>query len=625
MPVFGIALLAHMLQGCNMRGSHLDMSRETLPMKKVTLENFDSFRSVEGNWTIAGDITSNRGEEHDLGHSEGTGTLVNIPAKEHKSHLFTKWTHGDLELEMDFLLPKGSNSGIYLMGRYEVQLYDSWGVDNPAFSDAGGIYQRWDENKPEAERGSGGTPPRLNASKAPGLWQHVKILFKAPAFNEQDEKISNAEFEEVWLNGVLVQENVEVSGPTRAAPVDNEQAEGPLMIQGDHGPVAIRNISYKKYDKKEIRLENLAYDYFAESLDQFPDFDTLDAAESGTADSLSGSIINKDDRYALRYSGTLQSPNSGTYLFKLLNAGKVRMLIDGNVIFDQDRFYRMHETASATVDLEKGQHDFTLEYIDHHNNWYSGLALFTEGPRLRYQKLHASSSAPGGDRPLPELMVEVKDRTKILRSFAMHGDTKRTHVVNVGAANRINYNYDMGQGALLQAWNGPFVNTNEMWINRGEPQIAKPGGAVVSFDGKPLGMRLSNNTTAWPDSISWDQLSVEGYTIGEDGMPVFHYELDGIRVEDRFEGYARDRRLVRTVHLSADKAQDNFWMHLASGEEINGNGSGEYVIDDRAYYLEIIDRGESNPQIVETEAGRDLRVQMLTDSQADSIKYAIIW
>lgn len=620
MAVIGLLLI----HGCSSPEQAEEAPLETLPMKQISLGNLESFDSPAANWSIAGGLESDRQVEHDLTGTEGTGILINKPTDENNGNLFTSWSHGDLELELDFLLPKGANSGIYLMGRYEVQLFDSWGVDDPQFSDVGGIYQRWDESRPEGEKGFEGSAPRINAARAPGLWQHIKILFSAPGFDESGEKIANAVVEEIWLNGVLVQEDVELTGPTRGPAFEEERPEGPLMIQGDHGPFAIRNIKYKRYDKKVIALEDLNYQYYATALDAFPDFDTLQVDDSVTLDSLSGRTGRRDDRYALRFTGTLNTPNSGIYLFKLQNAGTVRMLIDDHIIFDQKRVFRMHELESETIDLEGGSHQFTLEYIDHPNNWYRGLALFVEGPQLRLQKLHASNSVPGGGRELPDLPVEADDRAKVIRSFAIHKGSKRTHVVNVGATNGINYNYDLGQAALLHAWEGPFLNANEMWIDRGEPQITKPGGPAITFDGSPVSARLSGSSSAWPDSLSWEQLRVEGYTISEDGLPVFKYSLGEVEIEDRFEGNAENRKLVRTVSFKAPEQQQDLWFHLASGKEISKNGK-EYVIDDRAYYLNLIGFSGIEPEIVHSENGDDLRIPVLTGGTEAEFTYEIIW
>src|SRR5690606_29433465 len=120
---------------------------------------------------------------------------------------------------LDFMMARGSNSGVYLQGRYEVQLFDSWTKTNPSYSDCGGIYQRWDDTK---NRGYEGTAPLVNVARAPGLWQHLQIRFRAPRFDSKGMKIENARFESVYLNGVLVQQQIGLTGPTRS-PLSNEE------------------------------------------------------------------------------------------------------------------------------------------------------------------------------------------------------------------------------------------------------------------------------------------------------------------------------------------------------------------------------------------------------------------
>jgi len=166
----------------------------------------------------------------------GSGILVNGPDG-HTINLFSKDEYGDVEAEIGFMVPPKSNSGVYFMGRYEVQVLDSWGVKKPEHHDCGGIYQRWKDGK-----GYEGHPPRVNASKKPGEWQRFHVFFRAPRFDENGKKIKNAEFVKVIHNGIVIHENVEVTGPTRAAAYKDEAPKGPLMLQGDHGPVAYRNI-----------------------------------------------------------------------------------------------------------------------------------------------------------------------------------------------------------------------------------------------------------------------------------------------------------------------------------------------------------------------------------------------
>jgi hypothetical protein len=151
--------------------------------------------------------------------------------------LVTGQKFGDVELYLEFMVPQGSNSGVYLHSLYEIQVFDSWGVEHPKYSDAGGVYHRWINNQ-----GVGGSAPAVNASRRPGDWQSFYIWFRAPRFDAGGKKIENARFIRVLHNGVKVQENVEVDGPTRSAMEIPEAALNPLMLQGDHGPVAYRNI-----------------------------------------------------------------------------------------------------------------------------------------------------------------------------------------------------------------------------------------------------------------------------------------------------------------------------------------------------------------------------------------------
>lgn len=213
--------------------------------KTIPLSNLDAFDHPGSNWTITGGATADISTEGIMHTVPGTGTVVNLIAQKNNTHLVTRERFGDIELELDFMMPKGSNSGIYLQGRYEVQLFDSWGNIDPTYADCGGIYQRWDDKRQGNTKGYEGMPPLMNTTKAPGLWQHVHIKFRAPRFDSQGKKTENARFEEVFLNGVLIQQQVEVTGPTRAAAYEDEQPEGPIMLQGDHGNVAFRNISYR--------------------------------------------------------------------------------------------------------------------------------------------------------------------------------------------------------------------------------------------------------------------------------------------------------------------------------------------------------------------------------------------
>lgn len=145
---------------------------------------------------------------------------------------------GDCELYLEFLVAAKSNSGVYLHGLYEAQILDSYGAANsPGVHDSGALYERWIDGK-----GVGGTPPASNASLPPGEWQSFHIWFRAPRFDTAGRKTEDARVIRLDYNGVTVHRDVVLPGPTRASLELPEAAKNPLMIQGDHGPVAIRNV-----------------------------------------------------------------------------------------------------------------------------------------------------------------------------------------------------------------------------------------------------------------------------------------------------------------------------------------------------------------------------------------------
>lgn len=155
---------------------------------------------------------------------------------------------GDCEVALEFLLGKGSNSGVKLQQRYEVQLFDSQGKSKLSGADCGGVYPHW----VFAKDGNGityidgGVPPLADAAGTPGRWQKLRIVFTAPRFDQQGGKTQNARFVSVELNGVVVQRDVELESPTgNASSPLPEVAKAPLYLQMDHGAVAFRNVRVK--------------------------------------------------------------------------------------------------------------------------------------------------------------------------------------------------------------------------------------------------------------------------------------------------------------------------------------------------------------------------------------------
>jgi sucrose-6-phosphate hydrolase SacC (GH32 family) len=151
--------------------------------------------------------------------------------------LITAAEYGDIELYVEYVVPLRSNSGVCVMGLYEIQIFDSYGKTQLDYTDDAGIYaRRVDGRRIE------GAPPDINVSRPPGAWQSLHIWFRAPRFDAQGKKIENARFLRVEHNGAVVHQNFELTGSTRFTSPWEERAKAPLLLQGDHGGVAFRNI-----------------------------------------------------------------------------------------------------------------------------------------------------------------------------------------------------------------------------------------------------------------------------------------------------------------------------------------------------------------------------------------------
>jgi len=204
----------------------------------------DAWRRPAGDWVVAGDAAIDPQRSNRLISKPGTGAILN-GASGKTRNLLTQQDFQDVEAHFEFLIPKGSNSGVKFEGFYEIQIADSFGVAKPTASHSGGIYPRA-EMLPRYHHIDQGTPPRINAARAPGEWQTLDVIFRAPRFDSDGKKTRSARFEKVVLNGQIIHEDVEVKTPTGHAWRLKEVARGPILLQGDHGPVAFRNIRVKR-------------------------------------------------------------------------------------------------------------------------------------------------------------------------------------------------------------------------------------------------------------------------------------------------------------------------------------------------------------------------------------------
>lgn len=184
------------------------------------------------------------------------GSLISTTARNHTNHIVSTIHFRDAEIHVEFMINKKAegNSGIYLHGNYEMQIFNSFGKERVGEHDEGALY--------------GFSKPLVNASKPEGQWQVYDIRYRAPRRDSQG-KITEPGRVSAWLNGQLVQDNTQFDEPRSVyhpfrygnTPYLNsiyaqmkQTSVGPLFLQ-DHGsPTKFRNVWIKP-------LDDLAHEY----------------------------------------------------------------------------------------------------------------------------------------------------------------------------------------------------------------------------------------------------------------------------------------------------------------------------------------------------------------------------
>lgn len=193
----------------------------TVPEMKADVQSLDpAYKHPDADWTV---------EAGQFVVAPGTGAIE------------TKQAFGDMQLHIEWLAPvdagkegqQYSNSGVFLMGLYEVQVLNNYKNKTYANGQAGAVYKQ--------------TPPLVNVSRPPGEWQTYDILFTAPKFD--GAKLVSPAYVTVFHNGVVVQNHTELEGPTAYIGKSSyfpHAAEMPLRLQ-DHGNlVRYRNVWVRK-------------------------------------------------------------------------------------------------------------------------------------------------------------------------------------------------------------------------------------------------------------------------------------------------------------------------------------------------------------------------------------------
>ena len=442
--------------------------------------------------------------------------------------------------------------------------------------------------------------------KTPGLWQTVELWYKTGKDNRP------ATLEKLVLNGVTVREGQTLTG----------KASGPVAVVATGGTVAVRNIGYRVLSPRTVAQWSGPISYTI-----------VEGQYIGTREEAQRRKVLKQDttallnyevsygqprQYTILFSGKLNALQAGDYQFELNRGGQGGVWIDGKEVIPIDH-RELGQPSVGNATLTAGPHDVQVYFS---RSWFRpGLGLFVSQAGTRPQPLHALASLPEPDA-VGILSVTPETKSELIRSFVqMPGEkTKRTHSLSVGSPGGYHYTLDLNQMTLLQAWKGDFANVTEMWYERGEPQLLTPLGTVVRLPAQSPLMVLTNDNTAWPDSLNESTLRYKGLTVDKMGAPTVSYDLAGLTVTDAVQ--TQNDALVRTLSLTGSP-DGTVYCRVAAGSSLEEIGKGLYTVDDRSYYVRFDPKAKV--KLRQSNGKQELLLPVVMKNGAGSVQYSIVF
>jgi len=601
------------LDSCDSEKSEVVNPVAAIPVLSLSPDGVHTF-TADTSFGIAGDVYMDKEVEGHIRISEGKGILYNQPGSDTNTYACTKNEHGDLYMHIEFMVSKGSSATLYFQGRYGIQLSDSRNKGS-SFVQCGAILQRG-----RTKAGRVITVPISDAAKLPGLWQRLDVDFTAPRFDSSGNKLSDAVFKEVGLNGQLIHTNIAVTNTALDTLFKQEKSTGPLMFSSHYGAVALRNLNYTAQSQPAIALSDMHYDVYKELPGRYDTLKNFIAERTGSTDSLSWRLGERKKQLVI--AGNMNVAEDGDYVFKVRAGGPVYVLVDSSEVVDNHKSKNYTSACFGNRYLQKGMHSFQVVYT----NFNDGLMLEYEGPVTPFTALTTSSS---GRKPEDEsLPKNVTSKPFFQKGLFRHDNKVMPHVISVGIPGGLNYAYDQSTCNVLSAWRGKY-RIPDIRKDSLAPVMQVPSGAPVEFRNTPALFSLVKPDGPWPDTVQANDsiYTNREYRLDTTGLPVFLFRYANMNIEDYLYPDKENNGLIRQISLQSAGAAEPVYFMIGNGSFIERLPNGLYAIDDKTYYVQILNAGdEKNVSIVKDDTGRYRLLLLLSALGNDSLfSYSIIW
>ncbi|HRP03811.1 MAG TPA: hypothetical protein PLV87_02760, partial [Opitutaceae bacterium] len=248
--------------------------------------------------------------------------------------------------------------------------------------------------------------------------------------------------------------------------------------------------------------------------------------------------------------------------------------------------------------------------------------------RCSVPELPAAHSGKKAARKAQEqIVLTIGDRVRLQRGFVPFQPYKRLYACSVGTPEGVNYAYDLASFSLLCVWRGGFIDTTEMWQDRGVSQLAKPAGPSLPLTGAPgIALLEAPDSDGWPVQPS-PLFSSQGYHLEADGTPVFRASLAQLQLTDRVSPLKEGTGLTRTVKFEGSLPGWSCFLLLAETNQITSAGKDHsgFVVGDREWYLDFPKDSAHTPLVLSRGDRQWLVVQVTKANLDQPVTYSIVW
>ena len=327
-------------------------------------------------------------------------------------------------------------------------------------------------------------------------------------------------------------------------------------------------------------LKDLSFALYLGNWKQLPDFSRLKPHREGKVDDnlIQVKLDDYKNEFGVVFTGRLNAPKKGSYRFFLSSDDGSRILIDGKEIVADDGIHPAGDIKEKSLQLEKGAHEFRLEYfqgggqIELFAAYKSADTQITPLSKWLHPQWKGGTKKKNEFAPIP---LVVRDEPVIYRNFIQGAGNRG---IGVGYPGGINIAWSAESMNLALLWRGAFIDAARHWNSRGGGYEKPLGYDVVQPTGEvtPAFFITDKPDTKWPTwykGIRYDGFAWKGYTLDERRNPIFRYTWHGAEIEDYFTATGDgnkpdgDPTLTRTVKITGD-VPASAWFRLATGNGI---------------------------------------------------------